>query len=68
VPLNISPAGSQVLIQWPNSLLPGQLESSSQLPGAGLWSPVSNGPFVIGDSNAVFLTPSNRTMLFRGQQ
>jgi arylsulfatase A-like enzyme len=68
VPLNISPAGSQVLIQWPNSLLPGQLESSSQLPGAGLWSPVSNGPFVIGDSNAVFLTPSNRTMLFRVQQ
>jgi arylsulfatase A-like enzyme len=67
-PLSINPVGSQVLLQWPNSSSPGQLESSLQLPGINLWSPVGNIPFAIGYSNAVFLTPSNQTMFFRVQQ
>ena len=68
VPLTINLAGSQVLIQWPNSSSPGQLESSLHLSGAALWSPVSNPPFAIGYTNFVFLTPSNQTMFFRVQE
>jgi len=68
VSLNINPAGSQVLIQWPNPSSPGQLEASPQLPGTNLWNAVSNIPFAIGYSNNVFLTPSNQTMFFRVQQ
>jgi len=67
-PLSINPAGSLVMVQWPNSTSPGQLQSSPQLSGANFWSPVSTIPFAIGYSNAVFLTPSNQTMFFRVQQ
>jgi arylsulfatase A-like enzyme len=65
VPLNIIPAGGQVLIQWPNASSPGQLESSPQLSGTAVWSPVSNAPFAIGDANSVFQTLSNQTMFYR---
>lgn len=68
VPLNISPAGSQMLIQWPDSSSPGQLEFSPQLSDTNIWGSVSSIPFVIGASNNVFVTPSNQTMFFRVQQ
>ena len=67
-PLSINPAGSLVMVQWPNSTSPGQLQSSPQLSGGTFWSPVSTIPLAIGYSNVVFLTPSNQTMFFRVQQ
>ena len=68
VPLNISPAGSQVLIQWPNVSSPGQLQFSPQLANPNLWSPVSTIPFAIGNSNSVFISSSNQAMFFRVEQ
>ncbi len=64
-PFSIKPAGSQVLVQWPFSTAPQQLEFSPQLPGAALWIPVSNRPFAIGDFNSVFLSPSSQMGFFR---
>jgi len=63
--VSILPAGSQVLIQWPNSSSPGQLESSPELSGTAVWTPVSDSPFPLGDANSVFLTHTNQTMFYR---
>lgn len=68
VPLSIHLTGSQMMIQWPNPPSLNQLELSPQLSGTNLWSSVSNSPFVIGASNIVFLTPSNKAAFFRVQQ
>jgi hypothetical protein len=68
VPLSINRAGSQTMIQWPNASVPAQLESSPQLSGTNLWTPVSINSFAIGDSNTIILSPSNQMMFFRIQQ
>ena len=68
VPLSITAAGTQAMIQWPNSSPPGQLQFLPQLSGTNFWESVSSIPFIIGDSNAVFVTPSNQTMFFRVEQ
>jgi arylsulfatase A-like enzyme len=65
VTLSINTAGGQMQIQWPNSTTPGQLESSAQLAGTNVWNSVSNAPYAIGYTNAVFLTPSNSAKFFR---
>jgi arylsulfatase A-like enzyme len=68
VPLQINQAGTQVMIQWPNLASSNQLQSLPQLSGTNLWNSVSNSPYVIGATNAVFQTSSNQAMFFRLQQ
>jgi len=65
VTLSINPAGGQMQIQWPNSTTPGRLQSSTQLSGTSVWNSISNAPYAIGYTNAVFLTPSNQASFFR---
>lgn len=62
-PVSIKPVGRQVQVQWPFSTA-DQLEYSPQLPGANLWSPVSNRPFAIGDLNTLIL-PASDSKFFR---
>ena len=68
VPLTINLAGGQVMLQWPNPSVPGQLEAIPQLSGTNQWSPVGNLPFAIGYSNTVFMTTSNQATFFRVHQ
>jgi hypothetical protein len=55
----------EVVLAWPATTTPWQLESTTNLLGAGAWTPVSQTPEVVGGYNVIVLVPQGRQQFYR---
>jgi len=63
--LSIATAGGNLLLSWPVTDVPFQLESAPSLPGTGSWSPVTQTAATNGSTVSVLVPTANSTAFFR---
>jgi hypothetical protein len=63
--LRIVRVGPNAIISWPNPSSGFELQESSTLIGAALWSNVGQGPMVVGDEKQVTVSPLTGNRFYR---
>jgi len=61
----IASAGANLLLSWPVTDVPFQLESAPSLPGTGSWLPVMQTATTNGTTVSVLVPAANSTVFFR---
>ena len=63
--LSIAGAGANLLLSWPVTDVPFQLEWAPALPGTSSWSPVTPAAITNGTSVSVSVSATNSSAFFR---